>query len=138
MRSQRLYIVVFSPVFGIGVGGATMCLILGLMLRMLPSFADSLVLLKLGVWIHAIIGLSSLAAGVAAAWFRCWGAKKYQMRMLGGEYGFVVACVWGIVLTYTQWFLALSAWPLLLADIILVALAGLIGKRMSRLKSTID
>lgn len=135
MDPKRLYFAIDPVLFGVCVGGLTAGGVMQLMLRFLPSPDVTGARLAAGGWIHALVGSSSLAAGVAAAWFQCWGAKGPrgpQLQRLGGQYGLGVAFAWFVALMCALWRAAVSIWPLFLLDLLLVMLAGTLGQRMSR------
>jgi len=129
---RPLYFGICAVALGMCAGGLTAGGIKGLMMRLHPSPGLMLSRVDLGAWIHAIIGLSSLAAGLAAAWFHCSTAKHFQFQRLGGVYGFLVAFAWCIAMTAALWRLAVLVWPLFSSDILLITLAGVLGHRMSR------
>jgi hypothetical protein len=131
-RFRRLFLAAMPVGFGVTVGALTMLGIMQLMLRIHPSPEVTMSRLAVPAWFHAMMGLSSFAAGTAAAWNYSWATKGCQWRTSGGLYGFGVAFGWLIVLTCAVWRLMLFARPLFLLDLILVALAGILGQRMSR------
>lgn len=129
---RRIYFGVCAVVLGICAGGLSAGGLKALITTLHPSPGLMLSRVALGAWIHAMIGLSSLAAGLTAAWFHCLTARDFQFRRLGGAYGFLVGFAWCAVMSAALWRLAVLVWPLFSLDILLIALAGIIGHRISQ------
>lgn len=95
---------------------------------------DDLPMLTGLTWFHAMIGLSSFTAGLAAAWFRGWSTREIDLRKDVSVYALAVAGGWFIVLTCALWQLTLLNRPLFLLDISLILLAWILAKRMFQQK----
>ena len=113
----------FSIGFGASVGG----LVMGIMRNI-----DKVWPVIPGVYFFVGVGLSSFAAGIAAAWVRRWSKQGKE-----GGYAFAVAGAWFVLLGGLGWNaggarLVTSVWPLLLLDVLLIALAGIVSQCMSR------
>jgi len=132
MGFRRLFVAISPILFGMCAGGLVLGGVMQLGLRLHPSPEITLSRLGFLTWSHGMIGLSSFAAGVAAAWLHSCDGKGLQRGRLGGVYGFGVACAWFIVMACILWRLVLLGWLPYLLDILLVALAGIVGRRISR------
>lgn len=109
--------------FGASAGGLTM----GIMRNL-----DKVWPVAPAMYFFAGVGLSSFAAGLASGWFRRWSNQGKE-----GLYACAVAAAWFVLLSGLGWnaggtHLMVSAWPLLLLDLLLIALAGIAGQRMSK------
>jgi hypothetical protein len=105
------------------------------MVRLLPSPEISYSYIVLGVWIHAIIGLSSFAAGTTTGWNLCHNvtnSKGSSSQNKEKLYGLIVAFAWCIMLSCLFWKPALLTWPFFIFDFFFVALAGILGQHISQ------
>lgn len=131
---RHLFLASMSVSFGLAAGATVMVALWKLMTRYVPSPVIHLTVSRpaVALWIHAIVGLSAFAAGVASGWMESRDDPKGpQRRRLGGAYGFGVASTWLILLTCVLWHVMVWVWPVFLLDFLLVALATMLGQRMS-------
>jgi hypothetical protein len=135
---RRVFLVAMPIGFGVCVSALTSGLIFfQLFLRMHPSPEIGVTIspLAFSAWIHGTIGLSAFAGGIAAAWFECWLNPR---RRLGGVYGFGVSAMWSAAVFGAFWWrigardMMFLIWPLFPIQLALIALAGILGQRISR------
>lgn len=138
---RRVFLAFMSIGFGVSAGALTSGLVFfQVFLRTHPSPEIGVTIspLVFSAWIHATIGLGAFAAGIAAAWLECWHNPGPR---LGGVYGFGVSAMWSAAVFGAFWWrigsrdMMFLIWPLLPLQLALIALAGILGQRISDRKA---
>jgi hypothetical protein len=132
MTFRRVFLAATPITFGIGAGTLILSIVLGVVRVLYTSQGAGAPLAGLSICTHAAISLSSLAAGTSASWLLCWHERAPRIRRLSCGYASGVALLWTLVLAASLWRSAVLAWPLFLVDLLFIALAGVLGRRISQ------